>query len=233
MAARDGASSVNGTWLRVTKLTESGAIDPGYPVLNTRGFFTASFSPQFEEGDEINDKAADGSVCVTWKGDDSLTRLDFALSVCSLDPEITALLAGGSVIRDGSNNIVGYSSVAVGDKVGNPVAVELWSIANIGGKPASDQPYWHWVFPYVKVRYDGDRELSNGRMSNEFSGQALGNSALVAAGLNPANPTDDFVIYRNALVNPFSYVRTSTQPDTQPLFSGTYPATGAAIDATP
>lgn len=230
MAARDGASSINGSWLRVTKLTDGGAIDPLYPVLNTRGFFSASFAPQFEEGDEINEKAADGSVCVTWKGDDSLTRLDFGLSVCSQDPEVAALLAGGSVIRDEDDEIVGYSSVAVGEKVGNPVAIELWSIANIGGKPAGDQPYWHWVFPYVKVRYDGDREFSNGRLANEFSGQALGNTALQAAGLNPANPTDDFVVYRNALVNPFSYVRTAEIPDSEPLFSGSYPATGSAIE---
>jgi hypothetical protein len=226
MAARDGASSVNGTWLRVTKLTEAGAIQSGYPVLNTKGFFSASFSPQFEEGDEINEKAADGSVCITWKGDDSLTRLDINLSICSPDPEVTALLAGGSVIRDNTNEIVGYSSVSVGSKVGNPVAIELWSIANVGGKPASDEPYWHWVFPYVKVRYEGDREFSNGRLSNEFSGQALGNTALQPAGLNPANPNDDFVAYRNALVNPFSYVRTDAVPTNQPLFSGSFPATG-------
>jgi hypothetical protein len=231
MAPRDGASSINGTWMRVTKLTEAGAIEEDYPVLNTKGFFTASFSPQFEEGDEINDKAADGSVCVTWKGDDSLTRLDFGLSVCSPDPEVTALLAGGSVLRDEGGDVVGYSSVAVGEKVGNPVAIELWSIANVGGKPASDSPYWHWVFPYVKVRYDGDREFNNGRLANEFSGQALGNTALLAAGLNPANPTDDFVVYRNALVNPFTYVRTTGVPDTEPLFSGAFPATGfPAID---
>jgi len=231
MAARDGASSINGTWLRVTKLTDAGAIDAGYPVLNTKGFITASFSPQFEDGDEINDKAADGTVCVTWKNDDTLTRLDFALSVCSPDPEITAMLSGGAVVKDDGDNIIGYSSMGIRDVVGSPLAIEIWSIANIDGKPATDQPYWHWVFPYVKVRYDGDREFGNGRLANEFSGRALGNDALVAAGLNPANPDDDFVTYRTALVNPFTYVRTSDVPNTEPLFSGSYPTTGAAYEA--
>lgn len=228
MAARDGASSINGEWMRVTKLVETGGIDSGYPVLNTNGFMTASFSPVFEEGDEINDKAADGSVCVTWKNDDTLTRLDFALSVCSPDPEITAMLSGGAVVKDASDNIVGYSSMGVGDVVGSPLAIEIWSIANIDGKPAADAPYWHWVFPYVKIRYDGDREFSNGRLSNEFSGRALGNAALVTAGLNPANPTDDFVKYRTALVNPFTYVRTTGVPNTDPLFSGSFPVSGNA-----
>lgn len=231
MAPRDEASSINGQWLRVTRLTEGGDIMSGYPVLNTKGFITATFTPEYEDGEEINEKAADGSVCVTWKGDDTLTRLSFGLSVCSNDPEVAAILAGGSVVKDAGNNIVGYSSVGIGEKVGNPVAVEIWSIANIGGKPAADAPYWHWVFPYVKVRYDGDREFGNGRLANEFSGQGLGNEALLAAGLNPANVGDDFVTYRNALVNPFTYVRSTGVPDTEPLFSGTYPASGSAISA--
>lgn len=226
MAARDGASSVNGQWLRVTKLLDTGALAPGYPVLNTNGFMTASFSPVFEDGDEINDKAADGSVCVTWKNDDTLTRLDFALSVCSPDPEVAVMLAGGGVVKDSGNNIIGYSSTMVGDVVGSPVAIELWSIANIDGKPTADAPYWHWVFPYVKLRYDGDREFSNGRLANEFSGRALGNATLVTAGLQPGQNTEDFTRYKSALVNPFTYVRTTGIPSTAPLFSTTYPTTG-------
>lgn len=223
MAARDGASSVLGTWMRVTPLTVTGAIDSTKPVLNSKGFITATFSPQFEEGDEITEKAADGSVCVSFKVDDSFTRVDFSLSLCDVDPEVTALLAGGNVVLGSDGTAIGYTSPAAGTKVGNPVAVEIWSQAIVAGKPASDRPYWHWVFPYVKVRYEGDREIGNSRLANEFTGQGVGNSALVRAGLNPANAGDDYVIYREALINPFSYIRTTGQPDTQPLLSASWP----------
>lgn len=223
MAARDGASSVQGTKLRITRLLLDGSIDNTFPVLVTDGFMTASFSPQFEDGDEINEKAANGAVCVTWKADDTLTRLDFSLSLCSPDPEIASLIAGGNLVRDEDGEVVGYTSVPAGAVVGNPVAVEIWSYANVGGKPAAGKPYWHWVFPYVKVRYDGDREFSNGLLSNEFTGQALGNSALVAGGLNPANADDDYVTYRRALINPFTYVRTATQPTAVALLDGDFP----------
>lgn len=224
MAARDGASSILGTWMRVTPLTLAGAIDTTRPVLNSKGFITATFSPQFEEGDEITEKAADGSVCVSFKVDDSFTRVDFSLSLCDVDPEVTALLAGGNVIVDGGGDVVGYSSPGAGAKVGNPVAIELWSQAIVAGKPAGDRPFWHWVFPYVKVRYEGDREIGNSRMANEFTGQGVGNEALVTAGLNPANAGDSYVTYRDALINPFSYVRATGQPDTQPLLSTSWPA---------
>jgi hypothetical protein len=223
MAARDGASSILGTWMRVTPLDVAGNIDADKPVLNSKGFITATFSPQFEDGDEITEKAADGSVCVSFKVDDSFTRVDFSLSLCDVDPEVTALLAGGNVILDGDGAVVGYSSPVAGAKVGNPVAIEIWSQAIVAGKPASDRPFWHWVFPYVKVRYEGDREIGNSRMANEFTGQGVGNSALVGLGLNPVNAGDDYVTYREALINPFSYVRSTGQPDTQPLLSSSWP----------
>lgn len=223
MAARDGATSILGTWMRVTPLDVAGNIDTDKPVLNSKGFITATFSPQFEEGDEITEKAADGSVCVSFKVDDSFTRVDYSLSLCDVDPEVTALLAGGNVIVDEDGVVVGYTSPVAGAKVGNPVAIEVWSQAVIAGKPASDKPFFHWVFPYVKVRYEGDREIGNSRLANEFTGQGVGNSALVGTGLNPANADDDYVTYREALINPFSYVRATGQPDTQPLFSGSWP----------
>jgi len=45
MAARDGASSVQGYALRVTRLNLDGSINPNYPVLTTKGFISASFAP--------------------------------------------------------------------------------------------------------------------------------------------------------------------------------------------
>lgn len=232
MAKRDGAASIQGSAIKITPLHIDGTIDPTRPILTTNGFITASFGTEFEDGDEITEKAADGSICISYKADDSLKDITFNLSLCSPDPEAAALLAGGKVIvavddvlqdpnqpAGPSNPVVvrsgepiGYTSPAVGAIVGNPVAVEIWSKAIVAGKPALGQPYWHWAFPYVRVRYDGDREFTNGALANEFSGTGVGNEGLVPLGLNPANPGDDFVTYREALVNPFSYVRTATLP---------------------
>jgi hypothetical protein len=210
MSARDGAASVQGEVARITPLNIDGSIDANSPVLTTEGWISASFSSEFEDGEEITEKAANGKICIQYQTDDSMKGITFNLSLCSPDPEAAALLAGGKVICDPDNGeVVGYSSPAVGDIVGNPVAVEIWSKAIVGGKPAAGEPYWHWVFPYVRVRFDGDREFSNGALANEFSGTGVGNGALVPVGLNPINVDDDFVKYRSALINPFSYVRTA------------------------
>lgn len=234
MGARDGASSIQGNLIRVTKLTGPGAVDTAWPVLVTNGFISASFAPEFEDGEEITEKAADGSVCVSFKGDDSLTRLSFNLAVCSPDPEVTAMMAGGSALTEADGDVIGYSSAEVGSKINNPVAVEIWSTAVVDGKPSSDYPYWHWAFPYVKMRFDGTREFSNGLLAWEFSGQALGNDALVTAGL-PTGGTaaDDFVKYKAALSNPFTYVRTATIPTGEPMLDGSYPVTAPKIAPAP
>ena len=157
--------------------------------------------------------------------------ITFNLSLCSPDPEASALIAGGQIIcatddvLDDQDNIIvasgepiGYTSPAVGATVGNPVAIEIWSKAIIKGKPAAGIPYFHWAFPYVRVRYEGDREFTNGALANEFTGTGVGNDALVTDGLNPLNPavtggTDDFVTYKGALINPFSYVRSQKLPE--------------------
>jgi hypothetical protein len=212
--------------IRVTPLNLDGSIDTGRPILTTNGFITASFGTEFEDGDEITEKAADGTVCIQYKADDSLKGITFALTLCTPDPEMAALIAGGKIIcatddvLDDDDNVVvhegdviGYSSPTVGATVGNPVAVEIWSKAIVKGKPASGTPYWHWAFPYVRVRYEGDREFTNGSLANEYSGTGVGNEALTADGLNPANTDDDFVTYKDALANPFSYVRATGKPD--------------------
>ena len=226
MASRDGAASIQGDMIRVTPLNLDGSIDTARPILTTNGFITASFGTEFEDGDEITEKAADGTVCIQYKADDSLKGITFNLTLCTPDPEMAALIAGGKIIcatedvLDDDDNVVvhagdviGYSSPTVGNTVGNPVAVEIWSKAIVKGKPASGTPYWHWAFPYVRVRYEGDREFTNGSLANEYSGTGVGNEALTAAGLNPTSPTDDFVLYKEALANPFSYVRSTAKPD--------------------
>jgi hypothetical protein len=80
------------------------------------------------------------------------------------------------------------------------------------------------------VRYEGDREIGNSRLANEFTGQGVGNEALIDTGLNPANAGDDYVTYREALINPFSYVRATGQPDTQPLLSTSWPDIDSNIE---
>jgi hypothetical protein len=101
---------------------------------------------------------------------------------------------------------VGWSSPATGDDpAGNGVAIECWSHAIIDGKKASSLPYFHWVFPYAKLRLSGDRVIENGLLANTFEGYGLGNTAF-GMGL------DDRWEFPVATERPYSYARNGWAP---------------------
>jgi len=214
MATQDYAASVQGVAIRVTRLDAAGNLltEPG-DSYTTSAFLRASFTPEYEEGDEVVEKSADGTVCVSYKAPDTLKRITMELAICEPDPELTALLSGGLLLRKNfgsyatpDNQSIGWAAPAVGDDpAGNGVAIEVWSFAVKDGKRASVRPYFHWVFPYVKLRQSGDRVIENGLLANTFEGYGLGNE-------NFDGGPDGRWEYPVAAERPYSYARATWAP---------------------
>jgi hypothetical protein len=177
--AEDYAASVQGVAIRVTKLNDTGGLVAAESY-TSKSFIRVSFTPEYEEGDEITEKNADGTVCVTFKAPDTLKRVTMEVAVCDPDPILSQMLSGGVILAGGSGasaEPLGWASAQVGeDPSGNGVAVEVWSRAIVDGKPANPNPYFHWVFPYVKTRLSGDRVIENGLLANTYEGFGVGNS---------------------------------------------------------
>jgi hypothetical protein len=214
MATQDYAASIQGVSIRVTRLDAAGNLLNGAgDSYTTSAFIRVSFTPEYEEGDEITEKAADGTVCVVYKSPDTLKRITMELAICEPDPELTQLMSGGLLLRKNLGTFatpdrksIGWSSPAVGDDpAAEGVAVECWSFAIKDGKKSSTLPYFHWVFPYVKVRQSGDRVIENGLLANTFEGYGLGNS-LFGSGL------DERWEFPIATERPYSYARSTWAP---------------------
>lgn len=214
MATQDYAASIQGVSIRVTRLDAAGNLlnEPG-DSYTTSAFIRVSFTPEYEEGDEITEKAADGTVCVVYKSPDTLKRITMELAICEPDPELTQLLSGGLLLRKNLGTFaapdrksIGWSAPAVGDDpAANGIALEVWSHAIKEGKKSSTLPYFHWVFPYVKVRQSGDRVIENGLLANTFEGYGLGNS-LFSSG------PDERWEFPVATERPYSYARATWAP---------------------
>lgn len=184
MATQDYAASVQGVAIRVTRLDASGNLltSPG-DSYTTSAFLRASFTPEYEEGDEIVEKSANGVICVSYKAPDTLKRITMELAICEPDPELTALLSGGLLLRKNfgtvestDNKSIGWAAPGVGDDpAGNGVSIEVWSYAVKDGKRATTLPYFYWIFPWAKLRQSGDRVIENGLLANTFEGYGLGN----------------------------------------------------------
>jgi hypothetical protein len=214
MATQDYAASIQGVSIRVTRLDAAGNLlnGPG-DSYTTSAFMRVSFTPEYEEGDEITEKAADGTVCVVYKSPDTLKRITMELAICEPDPELTQLISGGLLLRKNMGTFaapdrksIGWSSPAVGDDpASNGVAIETWSHAIKDGKKSATLPYFHWVFPYVKLRQSGDRVIENGMLANTFEGYGLGNT-LFGSGL------DERWEFPVATERPYSYARATWAP---------------------
>lgn len=214
MATQDYAASIQGVAIRVTRLDAAGNLlnEPG-DSYTTSAFIRVSFTPEYEEGDEITEKNANGVICVVYKSPDTLKRITMELAICEPDPELTQLLSGGLLLRKNLGTFsspdrksIGWSAPAVGDDpAATGVAIECWSHAIKDGKKSSTLPYFHWVFPYVKVRQSGDRVIENGMLANTFEGYGLGNVAF-------GSGADERWEFPVATERPYSYARTTWAP---------------------
>jgi len=214
MPTQEYAASIQGVSIRVTRLDAYGNLlnGPG-DSYTTSAFMRVSFTPEYEEGDEITEKNANGVVCVTYKSPDTLKRITMELAICEPDPEISALISGGLLLRKNLGTFanpdlksVGWASPGVGDDpAGNGVAIEAWSHAIANGKKASNLPYFHWVFPYAKLRQSGDRVIENGMLATTFEGYGLGNTEF---GSGPDGRWE----FPVAAERPYSYARTDWAP---------------------
>jgi hypothetical protein len=214
MATQEYAASIQGVSIRVTRLDASGnLLNEAGDSYTTSGFMRLSFTPEYEEGDEITEKGADGTVCVTYKAPDTLKRITMEIAICEPDPELTQLMSGGLLLRKNlgtyaspDRKSIGWSSPSTGDDpAGYGIAIECWSHAIIDGKKAASLPYFHWVFPYAKLRLSGDRVIENGLLANTFEGYGLGNTAF-SSGL------DERWEFPTATERPYSYARADWAP---------------------
>lgn len=210
------ASSIQATHIRVTRLGEDGKFltDPSSGIVMS-DFISLSFTPEYEDGDEFTQKNASGAPCATFKAPDTLKRVNISLAICNPDPEFSNLIAGGALLGDGS----GWAAPKIGeDPVPHGVAIEVWSKAIIDGKPASTDPYWHWVLPYAKMRESGERVLQNDILATEYEGWGVGNVGFASGPAEPLWPHPDDTD------RPYAYDRVEATPDTLGLFA---PSNGA------
>lgn len=99
------ASSIQGVAARVTRLQADGSLATGANAAYVMKAFTrVSFTPEFEEGEDITEKSANGEVCVAFRTNDTLKRVTLELAICNPDPEFTEMIAGGTLLAGASGS---------------------------------------------------------------------------------------------------------------------------------
>lgn len=178
--------------IRVAVLDPSGVPNPGANQLYTSSALTElQVTPVYEDGDEITQKNACGTVCVDYKGDDSFRRADVSITVCTHDPYLMAMLGSGDVIDAGA--VDGFAFPAIGVLNASPVSIEVWAKRIDDGDLHAEYPYAWWVLPKVRSLRLGQKTFNNGASLPVFTGQALENPNWYDGPLNDWPATSDRV----------------------------------------
>lgn len=202
--AYDGAASVSGDVIRVTRLNADGtaAIGPSASYV-TQAFISVKITPQMEAGIDITQKAANGSIGISYKVPDTLKRINVDVAIFNPNPELAEMLQGGTIL--GASK--GYAAPKFGE-VSNPqgVAIEVWAKAIVNGRQAAVDPYWRWLLPFNVMRMTGDRVIQEGVLATNFTGWGTGN-ANFGTGPVSATPTWPWISDRA-----YAYAREATLP---------------------
>lgn len=174
------ASSINAVAMAIHRLDVSGApVTGASALLVTSKFVRVAWTPEYEVGEEVQQRNADGKQCVYYKQKDILKRVNLEIAICDPQPEIYEMLAGGSLLTSGVDpnvSVDGYAAPEATDELDYGVGVEVWSRRIADGRPVAGAPFWRWVFPWVETKMDGQRALEQGLMGHAFTGQGLGNA---------------------------------------------------------
>lgn len=228
MGNYDGAGSLFGLGMRVTRLDEAGAPLPGANnAYVTDSLVKLDVGLEYDEADEIVQKNGAGRICVSYKAPDSLKRGTIEeLQVCTPDPNLLSFCMGGEVIEDptapAGARAIGYKAPEVGvDPMPNGVGVEVWTRAVIGGAYAGTLPYFQWIIPRAFLRPSSGMTISGeDAMVPEFGGFSTQSTGW---GEGPDGLLDNDVLVADRV---WQYLRVAQLPDLDPAFI-TIPTPGA------
>lgn len=166
---------VNGKRARFTRLDGCGrAVFGDDTVAVTKGFVSVGYSANTSDGDDIDQKNADGEQCVFVKGKTSLQGYALEIEFCQVDPSVLAMLTGQSVRLNAlGTQIVGFTIDTKVDMTDVGVAVEVWAGATDSDAcldPNAQGSFGYFLVPFVQGGILGDFSVENGNIDFTWTG---------------------------------------------------------------
>lgn len=178
MANRNGAS-LHCVAIRATALLADGSVPVGQPMYVTDNLVKIDFNAEVETGPEVADRNAAGDIYVAYKLQDIVKRLTVVVEPVNNDPELEALLTGGTTYTSGGSGtsaVQGYQYPAMFvPSSPHGVSVEAWTHNIVGGKIDATYPFQHWVLPRLFLR-KANRTIDINRMVSVFEGFGIENT---------------------------------------------------------
>jgi hypothetical protein len=182
---------VRGKRMRVTALDECG--NPPAPqeecsVVVTKGFITVSLTAETSDGDDIEQKNADGDLCVSDRSRDQFKWWNVEAEFCEVDPALLTMMSNANPETDWNDNLVGVRSYQ-GATEGS-FGLEVWTgVPGTDCLPGEPSTFGYFLLPFVIPGVLGDITIENGAATFTINGRTRGSGGW---GVGPYDviPTD-------------------------------------------
>lgn len=169
-------SVVRGKRLRITRLDECGnppESEAESALVVTKGFISVGMSSDVADGEDIEQRNADGDLCVQDKSRDQFKRWDLSIDLCEVDPHLLELVSNVRLEEDYDGNVVGVRGFQGANM--DAFALELWT--GVPGEdcvPGEPTTYGYLLLPFVVPGVLGDVTVENGATTFSVSGDTRG-----------------------------------------------------------
>lgn len=158
MPAAKSWSPIRGKRMRLTRL--SPALAPLVGPASTgvsEGFVSVKITPQYDEGEAIQQKNANGDFCINEKGEVVLEGADAEIQFCGVSPDYLALITGFQTVVDFTAAATGLR-LSGGIPVTDGYALEVWT--GVAGQKGTAWGYL--LLPALKGGRIGEFTIQNG-----------------------------------------------------------------------
>lgn len=150
-----------GKRLRVTTVDECGRIDEAGEEVQivTDGFITINLTSEVEDGVEILQRKADGTLCVNERLVNSFKRFNVEVQFCGVNPQLFTKMTNAQPYLDAAGDTAGFT-VSEGS-IDSHFALELWTgLAGAACEADGDSiPGGYFLMPLVAGGTFGDLEI--------------------------------------------------------------------------
>lgn len=135
-------------------------------------FATLGMSPNVDEGEDIEYRAANGRVCGYKKGCPSFRGFDVELNFFAVSPELIEITTGNPVVFGYDGKPIGYDDCSV--QCSGGFAIELWAEvldeAACATDGTGDGAWIYFLLPWVSNGMLGDLEVGSEAASLTLTG---------------------------------------------------------------
>lgn len=170
--ADQSAVPIKGRVMRLIQLDVCGNPITGASGLQviTKGFIQIQMDPQYEDGEQLRQKLADGTLCVNDDDDDEFTMMQLTVDLCGVCPSIAQIVSGARLLGTGAP-VTGTGAAYAEGVVTSRFSLEVWQ--NVTGRgncdPATGLPkYVYWAFPNVGHARRGASTIENAGLTMQF-----------------------------------------------------------------